>query len=83
MILAMINLIEKMSDMFNEFDDYWADYFYPNTVVFQFGYPSDKKWWGQLNNPYKTLGDSIANRVKQQCGLYWVDFTLRDVVEVD
>jgi hypothetical protein len=76
-------IFEKMSDMLDEFDHYWAEYFYPSMVMFQYGYRSDKKWWDQLEDPVKTLGDSVAARVEQECGLYWVDFTLRDVVPVD
>ena len=76
-------IFEKMSDMLEEFDTYWADYFYPNMVIFQYGYRSDKKWWSQLEDPVKTLGDSVASRVKQNCGVFWVDFTLREVVPVD
>lgn len=73
-------IFDRMSDMLDEFDSYWADYFYPNMVMYQVGYPADKKWWGDLPVPPKNLGDSIARRVKQNCGIFWVDFTLKEVL---
>ena len=72
-------IFDTMSDMVDEFDTYWADYFYPNMVMYQVGYPADKKWWSKLSDPPKNLGDSIADRVKQNCGIFWVDFTLKEV----
>jgi hypothetical protein len=29
----------------------WADTFDPNTIIFQYGYPSDKTWWASLAPP--------------------------------
>lgn len=69
-----------LTAMLDEFDTYWAEYFYPNQVLFQFGYPRDQTWWKEFNIPPKVIGDSISNRVEQQCGIFWVDFTLEDVL---
>ena len=68
----------NLSRMVGEFED-WADRYYPNVVMYQYGYPADKKWWQRLSNPPKDIGDAIAAVVDQDLGLFWVDFTLRDV----
>jgi hypothetical protein len=68
---------QKMRD---EFVDYWAAYFAPNTVFFQIGYPSDRPWWQKMENPPSEIGKAIAKRVSQSCGIFWVDFTLSEVV---
>lgn len=73
-------IFEEFSPMLEEFVEYWAEYFKPNAVFFQIGYESDKKWWIKMNNPPKTMGEAIAARVEQACGIFWVDFTLRDVL---
>jgi len=71
---------KKFEEMVTEFVNDWANHFYPNTVFFQIGYPSDRAWWQQLSNPPKTIGNAIRERVKQECGIFWVDFTLREVL---
>lgn len=74
--------LEDFQAMVDEFVSYWADYFKPNTVFFQIGYPSDKIWWEKLENPAKTIGLAVAQNVEQECGIFWVDFTLRDVLPI-
>jgi hypothetical protein len=69
----------KLDDMLDEFITYWADYFKPNRVFYQFGYRRDKSWWSQLNNPPADIGTEIAHHISQNCGIFWVDFTLRDI----
>jgi len=73
-------MLEDFDAMLEEFVEYWASYFYPNTVFFQIGYKSDKPWWSKLKNPPLDIGLAIAQRIKQKCGIFWVDFTLRDVL---
>ncbi len=73
-------IFENFKSQIDEFADYWADFFKPNTVFFQIGYKSDKPWWQKLDNPPKIIGDAIKERVKQEVGIFWVDFTLRDVL---
>ncbi len=69
----------NLSDMVAEFADNWAPWFYPNTVWFQVGYEADRAWWQNLTNPPKDIGDAIDAAVPQECGLFWVDFTMREV----
>jgi hypothetical protein len=72
-------IFEDFDAMLEEFRSYWADYFFPNTVFFQIGYGSDKPWWQKMKNAPEIMGKRIARSVKQSCGIFWVDFTLRDV----
>jgi hypothetical protein len=66
-----------------DFKDF-ADFFYPNTVMFQIGYRADKKWWGSIDAPIpKTLGEKLAAQTRQDCGIVWVDFSLRDVLPIN
>ncbi len=73
-------ILPDFDAMLDEFVGYWSAYFYPNMVFFQIGYPSDKPWWQKLDNPPSDIGVAIARRIKQDCGIFWVDFTLRDVL---
>ncbi len=62
----------------------FADFFYPNPVMFQIGYRDDKKWWSSQPAPIpKTLGEKLAAQTRQDSGIVWVDFTLRDVLPTD
>lgn len=69
----------SLDSMVEEFSSYWAAFFSPNTVLFQVGYESDRIWWQNLDNPPRSIGEAIGRRVAQDCGIFWVDFTLREV----
>lgn len=45
-------------------------------------FPEPAEWekWSRLPEPPRTLGQAIAARIEQTCGIIWVDFTLRDVL---
>lgn len=75
-------IVESEDVLVKEFEA-WGKSFYPNPVMFQIGYPSDRPWWSKLPVPPKSLGERIAARVAQPCGIIWVDFTLREVLPVD
>jgi hypothetical protein len=59
----------------------WADRYYPNPVMYQLGYGTDKAWWSKEAKP---IPQSLAGRLqavtRQPWGIAWVDFTLRDVL---
>jgi hypothetical protein len=74
--------LKNLEAMVAEFQNLWADRFYPNLVFFQVGYNSDKPWWQKLDNPPQTIGRAIAGKVKQSCGIFWVDFSLREVFKL-
>lgn len=71
---------DNFERMIAEFTEYWSDYFYPNLVLFQIGYRKDRSVWDKFNNPPKYLGQMFASKISQNCGVIWVDFTLRDVI---
>ena len=71
---------KSFDEMLDRFPNVWAKAFYPNTVVFQIGYNSDKPWWGPLPTPPKAIGTELAKRCRQDIGIVWVDFSLRDVL---
>jgi hypothetical protein len=71
--------IKDLEAMAVEFES-WGAKFRPNPVFFQIGYRSDKPWWGRMPRPAKTIGEAIAARIEQDCGIFWVDFTLKDVL---
>ena len=73
-------IFPDMEPMIKEFSESWAPAFYPNLVVFQIGYNTDKPWWSKLPDPPKTIGDAIRKRVRQEMGIIWVDFSLREVL---
>jgi hypothetical protein len=74
--------LKGLEAMVDEFQNLWAERFYPNSVFFQIGYNSDKPWWQKLDNPPRTIGRAIAQRVRQTCGIIWVDFSLREVFKL-
>jgi hypothetical protein len=76
-------IFKTMDEMVNEFQTSWAAAFYPNTVVFQIGYGPDKPWWSKLTVPPQELGAAIAKGVRQDLGIIWVDFSLRDVLPLE
>ena len=69
-----------MEPMIKEFAESWAPAFYPNLVFFQIGYNSDKPWWSKLPDPPKAIGEAIRKRVRQEMGIIWVDFSVREVL---
>ena len=59
----------------------WADFFHPAMVMYQIGYSTDKPWWSVQPRPIpQSLGNELAAQTQQDCGIAWVDFTLRDVL---
>jgi hypothetical protein len=57
----------------------WGQAFYPAPVGFQYGYSKDKRWWKELANPPRDIGNAILNRVPNTTDLLWVEFTATDI----
>ena len=57
----------------------WGRAFDPAPVGFQFGYPADEPWWGELDDPPTSLGEAILEGTPNTESLFWVDFTALDV----
>ena len=71
-------ILPSLDAMVEEFAA-WGRSFAPAPVAFQFGYPSDRPWWRQLEDPPRDIGQAILAAVPNAAGLYWVDFTVLDV----
>jgi hypothetical protein len=69
---------ESFDQLVDEFTA-WGVKFSPSPVGFQFGYPADRPWWQELQDPPKEIGQAILDNVPNTKGLFWVDFTLLDV----
>jgi hypothetical protein len=57
----------------------WGESFPDNPVGFYLGFPSDKSWWGNYDDPYYQVGSKLLERVKNAKGLYWVSFSIKDL----
>ncbi len=69
----------SLNDLVAEFTQ-WIDAFPNNTVFFQYGYRADKKWWNKLKNPPIDIAQALL-KVDDSAGMFWVDFTLKDLDE--
>lgn len=57
----------------------FADFFYPNDVLYQIGYRKDAMWYYPLDKPViKSLSERLAEATRQKAGITWVDFTVKD-----
>ena len=75
-------IFDSLEEMIAEFKE-WGEHFAPAPVGYQYGYPSDKHWWNELDDPAKEIGDRILEVVPNTEGLYWVDFTIFDIFPPD
>lgn len=71
----------SLTAMTNEFAA-WGKAFPNNPVGFQFGYPDDKSWWKNYSDPFSTIGHSLVNNIPNAKGIYWVDFSVKDLYPV-
>ncbi len=60
----------------------WAKHVYPNTVFLQIGYRLNHNLWGDMEEPIVEFGDALSKNIKQNYSIFWVDFTLQDVLPV-
>ena len=68
----------SLDAMVNEFET-WGKHFAPAQVGFQFGYPADKKWWSNFQDPPKEIGSALREKIPNLTGVYWVDFSALEV----
>jgi len=92
--LIFVNDCEGRSTMNDSagFDDYendflgametFAEYFYPNTIFYQIGYPSIKELWENFNPKPKVIGEDLRDvcAADQELGVFWVDFGMEGVL---
>ncbi len=75
-------IFTSLDHMVDEFAK-WGRTFAPAPVGFQFGYQTDKPWWGPMRDPVKEIGDRILAATPNTEMLIWVDFSVRDVFPPD
>ncbi len=75
-------IFKSSDDMIAEFAK-WGRTFAPSPVAFQYGYQTDKPWWGPMEDPVKEIGDRILAATPNTEALIWVDFSVRDVFPPD
>ena len=68
----------SLANMVTEFKA-WGDHFAPAPVGYQYGYQSDKAWWGSLGDPPRTIGNELIRVIPNTRDLVWVDFTAYDI----
>lgn len=57
----------------------FADAFPDNDVLYQIGYAADETWFYTMEDPVVlSLGQRLAEVTGQNCGIIWVDFTIKD-----
>ena len=75
-------IFDSADAMIAEFAE-WGKSFAPAPVGFQYGYGTDKPWWGPMKDPVKEIGDRILAAVPNTEMLIWVDFSIQDVFPPD
>lgn len=57
----------------------FADAFPNNDVLYQIGYEADATWYYTMEDPVVlSLGQRLAEVTGQNCGIIWVDFTIKN-----
>jgi hypothetical protein len=79
--LVFINDSQQFSSLAQLRRDFerWGKTFFPAAVGFQFGYPADRHWWRQLNDPALDIGQALLSRIPNTSDLIWVDFTMEEI----
>ena len=75
-------IFDSADAMIAEFAE-WGKSFAPAPVGFQYGYRTDKPWWGPMKDPVKEIGDRILAAAPNTEMLIWVDFSIQDVFPPD
>ena len=60
----------------------FAEYFYPNTIFYQIGYPSIEELWEDFDPKPKVIGEDLKEicSTNQDLGVFWVDFGMEGVL---
>ncbi len=71
-------IFKSADEMIEEFAK-WGRTFAPAPVGFQYGYRTDKLWWGKMKDPVKEIGDRILAATPNTEVLIWVDFSVQEI----
>jgi len=79
--LAFVNDSQEFTSLEQMLGDFepWGKAFAPSPVGYQFGYPADRAWWRELDDPPSAIGKAILARIPNTSDLYWVDFTMQEI----
>ncbi len=72
---------EELDDVLGFMPEFkrFADAFPDNDVLYQIGYESDATWYYTMEDPVvQSLGQRLAEVTGQNCGIIWVDFTIKN-----
>ena len=69
---------DSFEHLLNEFSA-WGTHFSPAPVGFQYGYPADKIWWQNLQDPPGEIGSALLDQIPNTVSLFWVDFTIKEI----
>ena len=73
--------LESVGNAKSEFR-YWAKKFSKNPVMFQIGYAADRNLWGSSPiNFAKAISDEVT-KYNEHVGIIWVDFTMKEALEL-
>ncbi len=57
----------------------WGKTFKDSPVGYYIGFPNDNFWWGDYDDPFKTLGDSLLKNIDNAKGVYWVGLSIKQI----
>ena len=79
--LVFINDSQRFASLAQMRRDFsqWGRAFFPAAVGFQFGYPADRAWWKQLDDPALDIGQALLSSIPNTSDLIWVDFTMEEI----
>lgn len=69
---------DSFDHMLREFTA-WGEHFAPASVGFQYGYPADKTWWKDLQDPPGDIGNALIENISNTASLFWVDFSIKEI----
>jgi hypothetical protein len=69
---------QKMQDLMDNFT-FWDTSFAGQTVGYQIGYESDRRWWDKLDDPIVDFSKNVFTTIPRSKYIFWVDFTADDV----
>lgn len=58
---------------------FWDSSFTGQTVGYQIGYESDRRWWKELDDPVVDFSKAVFKTIPRTKYIFWVDFTADEV----
>lgn len=79
--IVFINDSQQFESLEHLIEDFaaWGRHFAPAPVGFQYGYPADRHWWKDLQDPPREIGNGLLQEIPNTVSLFWVDFTVKEI----